>query len=103
MCLLYLFIRMHFCVLVFTCSLFESLYFYRLFLLGTVCPKPNINFHIRISIPISIPINKNKSKIKSYTETSVGNEGGVFPWYFVVQEISLSVAIRSQNPEKESA
>lgn len=72
MYLLYLFICTHFCVPVFICSLFESLCFYYLVLLGTVCLKPNINFYIHISICI----NKNKSKIKSYIETSVGNEGG---------------------------
>lgn len=61
---------MHPSVPVFTSCLFESLYFYCLFLPGVLCAKPNINFHIRI--------NKNKSKIKSYAETFVANDGGFF-------------------------
>lgn len=87
---------MHFCVPVFTCSQFESLYFYCLFLLGTVCPKPNINFHI------SIHINENKSKIKSYMETSVGNEGGFFLSILLFKKYHSAV-IRSQNPEKRES
>lgn len=83
--LLLLSIYMHFCVPLFTCSLFESLYFYCLFLLGTVCPNLNINFCIHTSIHI----NKTKSKIKSYTETFVGNEGGFFLVFYCAKNITL--------------